>query len=175
MLDSLLLMSLALGDVNRLNLYISPVDNQISASQGSRKKIISEYTSQNSPVSKMIVTQPLSLQIWQDDPRLIPPGDRSMAKRPVGFAQLSWTFENKTQQSIILKLQTIEVRAVGSEEVIMSMAGRDLTLHPLEISPQRYQLFNLEGYANVDRVEAVVIYQLDGRNYTLRSSPVSVR
>lgn len=174
MLDSFLLMSLALGNVNRLSLYISPADNQIPASHNSRKKIISEDTSQNYPASKMIVTQPLSLQIWQDDPRLIPPGDRSMAKRPIGFAQLNWTFENKSQQPILLKLQTIEVRSIGSKQALMSIPGRDLTLNPLEISPQRYQLSNLEGYGNLERVEAVVIYELDGRNYTLRSSPVNV-
>jgi hypothetical protein len=66
------------------------------------------------------------------------------------------------------------VRAVGSKQALMSIPGRDLTLNPLEISPQRYQLSNLEGYGNLERVEAVVIYELDGRNYTLRSSPVNV-
>ncbi len=133
-----------------------------------------KYKSKKNLMSKMIVTQPLSLQIWENDPRLIPPGASPTAKRPVGFASLSLTFENKTEQTLILKMQSIGVRAVGSKQLIMSLSAKDLTLHPLEISPQRYQISNQEGYGNVQQVEAVIIYQLEGKSYELISSPVKV-
>lgn len=114
-----------------------------------------EYKSQQNLMNKMFITEPLSLQIWENDPRIIPPGTSSSVKRPVGFASLSLTFENKTEQTLILKMSSIVVRGVDSKKILMSLPARDLTLHPLEISPQRYQISSQEGYGNVQQVEAI--------------------
>ncbi len=130
---------------------------------------------QNFKISKMIVTQPLTLQVWQQNPNIIPPGTPRNAKRPLGFASLSFTLENKSEQSIVIKLLSIEVHPVGSETPLMSLPARDLLLHPLEIAPQRYQLSNSSGYGDVEQVEAVIVYELDGKSYTWRSSPVWVK
>ena len=179
MLDSFLLISLVLSSVNR-SIYPNQIVTSVHLSeiQILRTNAISTSlhalpANKNTSKSKMIVT-PLRLQIWENDPRLPLPGASPTANRPIGFASISMTFENKTEQPINLRLQTIAIFPVGSKQPLMSLAATDLTLGPLEIAPQQYQLSNQEGYGNLAQVEAVVIYQLDGQSHTLRSSSVNV-
>lgn len=180
MLNSLLL-TLALSYADGLIWHIAKLSTQVPASRingADSDKIVGmsgHYASTKTLMSQMIVTQPLNLQIWENDPRRTPPGASPTANRPVGFASLSFALENKTEQPIVIKIISIEVIPVKSKKALMSLPARDLTLHPLEIAPQRYQLSNRDGYGNVEQVEAVVIYQVNGQRYTLRSSPVKVR
>jgi len=131
-------------------------------------------SSNQHPTGSKIIVSPLTLEIWQDDPNLPPSGISPTANRQIGFASLSFTLENKTQQRIALKLQKIEILPLGSEHPLMSLPAKNLTLGGLEYAPQRYQLSNKQGYGNVKKVEAVVVYQLDGKQYTLRSAPVRI-
>jgi hypothetical protein len=131
-------------------------------------------TKQNHPMSKVMMRQPLSLQVWQDDPNLPPSGIPVMANRPISFAMLSFTLENKTEQAITLKLKKLEIRPVGSQNKIMSLPAFDLTLKPLEIAPQQYKFSQLKGYGNIKQVEAIMIYEFQGQSYTFNSPPVKV-
>ena len=183
MLNILLLNLAIISGVDSLVLHIATLSNQelcqtkINHMYADKigNKSFGDYAIKKNIMSKISVTQPLNLQVWQNDRRLTPPGASPNPNRPVGFASLSFTFENKTEQTLTLKLQAIEVRAVDSKRLLMSLPARDLILKPLEIAPQRYQLSNQEGYGNVDKVEALVIYQLDGQSYTMRSAPVNIR
>lgn len=183
MLNRLLLISLVLGCVNTLSACASSFSERGYAFQARTtlppdkiaQRQSTGYAQQNPPMNKVVITQPLSLQVWQNDPSLPMPGTQPGSDRHVGFASLSFTVENKTEQPITLRLLAIEVRAVGSQKPLMSVPVKDITLNPLEISPQRYQISNREGYGNVKQVEAVIVYQLEGKSYTLRSSPVTIR
>jgi hypothetical protein len=183
MLKRLLVLSLLLGSVNNLSACASSFSERAYASQVRTTlppaKIAQQqptgYPQQHPAMNKIAITQPLSLQVWQNDPRLPMPGTQPGSDRHVGFASLSFTVENKTEQPITLRLLAIEVRAAGSQKPLMSLPVKDITLNPLEISPQRYQISNREGYGNVKQVEAVIVYQLEGKSYTLRSSPVTIR
>jgi hypothetical protein len=141
--------------------------------EASRKTQPPTRFSQNSFRQTMIVTQPLTLQIRQEDPRFTAPGTPAGRERFLGHAALSFTLENQQKQPVIVELQTIEIRAVGHEKPLMSLPARTLTLQPLEIAPQRYQLSNREGFGKITEVEAVVIYEVDGQKVTLRSKPVT--
>jgi hypothetical protein len=181
MRNIILLTTLVLGSAGSLILYMSSsVDGADQArispwhTDKIAQKSLMAKTSQNSLKSRMNVSDSLSLQIWQEDPNLPPNGISPTADRPLGFASLSFLLENKTEMPIVLRLQRIEIRPVGAEKPLMSLPAKDLTLGPLEYAPQRYQLSNREGYGNIKQVEAVVIYQLDGQQHTLRSAPVRV-
>lgn len=153
------------------------VNQSISAPPSTVKvspKQFMESSNQNPPVSQIVVS-PITLEIWQDDPKIPPVGISPSANRQIGFAVVSFILENKTQQPISLILQKIEVRSLRSEYPLMSLPAKNLTLGGLEYAPQRYQLSNKQGYGNVKAVEAVVVYQLDGKQYTLSSAPVSIR
>ncbi len=123
----------------------------------------------------MIVIQPLQIHVWQESAKLKPPGVRPGIHRAIGHALLNFTLKNETTHPITVALNTIEVRAIGHREPIMSLAPKTITLQPLEIAPQQYQLSNRDGYQSADWVEAIVTYQLDGRSATLFSSPVYVQ
>ncbi len=175
MVKSLLLISILFSNVNNLINDISGLlthNIEISPSAQIAKNNFSKGKKINSVMNKIVVTQPLTLQIWENNPKHPAPGTRPGVKVPVGFASLSFTLENKTQQSIVIKLLAVEVRSVGNKKPLMSIPMQNLTLHPLEIAPQRYQLSNKKGYGNINQVEAVVIYELDGKQYTLKSSIV---
>jgi hypothetical protein len=176
MLKHLLLISLLFGSVNNLNDDSSGFVNQIYTLPTAKiaKKHFVGHKKINYTMNKILVTQPLTLQIWENDPNFPAPGTPPGTDIPVGFASLSFTLENKTQHSILIKLLAVEVRSISNKKLLMSMPAKDLILHPLEIAPQRYQLSNKNGYGNINQVEAIVIYELDGQQYTLESSPVKI-
>ncbi len=126
------------------------------------------------PMNKVIINQPLTLEAWQEDPNLPPVGIPINKDRPIGYALLRVTFENKTMHTITLHLQKIEVVAAGNQNKLISLPPVDLTLHPLEISPQQYRLTKKEGYGNIKQIKGILVYKLDGQNHTLSSQAVNI-
>ena len=123
----------------------------------------------------MIVTQPLQIRVWQKSSKLIPIGARGGKTCPLGFAELSFTLINETEQPLSLELTTIEVRPIGRDEPLMSLPEQNIQLNPLEAARQQYQLCRRQGYGSAEWVEAIVVYQVGGQRYTLFSSPVYVQ
>lgn len=182
MLNFVFLIIFFFSNVKILNGDTSTLDSQIFATFDSYRLVLSTFPKKslkkpketNLNMSKIVVTKPLTLQIWENNPQFPAPGTRLNLNLPVGFASLSFTLENKTQNSILIKFISIEVHSVDNKIILMSMPAQNITIHPLEISPQRYQLSNKNGYGNINQVEAVVIYELEGQQYTLKSSPVKI-
>ena len=81
-----------------------------------------------------------------------------------------------TEKPITIDIEKIEVRSLNSKsnQPLMSLPTKSIRLGGLEYAPQRYQLSNKDGYRS-GQVEAIVVYKLDGKQYMLRSAPVSAR
>ncbi|OKH40737.1 hypothetical protein NIES2101_34955 [Calothrix sp. HK-06] len=134
-----------------------------------------EKTMQNTPPSQVKVSPSLNLQIWQNDPKRPLSGAYKVGSQ-LGFATIDFLLENTTEKPITIQLEKIEVRRLNSKsnQPLMSLPAKSITLGGLEYAPQRYQLSNRDGYQS-GQVEAIVVYKLDGKQYILRSAPVSAR
>lgn len=123
----------------------------------------------------IVVSEPLELQAWQEDPTLPPVGVPYSKDRPISYAMWSVTFENKTEQTIFVKIKTVDIYLKNSDQPFISLSSQELVLRPLEIAPQQYHFSSQISYSDVRQIEALMTYQIDNQTYTLQSPLVDIR
>jgi hypothetical protein len=122
-----------------------------------------------------IVTPSISLQAWQEDPNLPPVGVPVDPDRPIGFAQVNFMLENKTENLIEVDIDRIEVQEAIGHRTLMTLRGPKILLRGLEISPQQFRLTHSTGYGQIQNVEAVISYRIKDQSLIARSRPVTIR
>lgn len=170
--------TIAISSILTVNVFADRIGNLEKQDHESNSiESLSDIHNQKTQVemNEVIIREPLNLLAWEEDPNLPPRGIPLQPDRPISFAMLSVTFENKTTQVVEILIKLIAIQTNKERRVINSLPATNLVLMPLEISPQQYQMSNRESYSNTIELIGILIYELDGKIYTLESDPVSVQ
>lgn len=96
------------------------------------------------------------------------------ANYPIGHAVVRLRIENLTQNNIIANLTKVEIRQSSDNSVLMSETVNPFDLGGLQILEKGFHLTNSKGFMGANEVKAVVIYELNGNNYTVESPNLKV-
>ncbi|MEN9214764.1 MAG: hypothetical protein Q6J44_03215 [Gloeomargarita sp. DG02_4_bins_56] len=129
----------------------------------------------NITMPTVIIREPLTLQAGEEDPRFPPLGVEPDPNRPISYALLNVTFENKTLNRIEVIINSVEIRSSQTNTVLNSLPARTLTLMPLEVSAQQYRMYSRQSYGEHRRLIGTLTYTIDGQTYTLTTPETAVQ
>ncbi len=104
-----------------------------------------------------------------------PVGISPTRDRDIGFADIFVKLENPEMIDISLTIQRVEIQDSHTSQVYLAMQNpKQIHLRPMEFAVSALHLKNKAGYPGHSPVKAVVIYQLQGVEQVIESSPVEI-